>query len=128
MTQKKQVRRCFGSFRGSLMISRMVGVGSAFCLRLVFPRRPDIFDILGSTAAVIVFGTEAAFFDKAEKSVYNVGSQLSAGSVFDDRNRFFKVHAVAVGTVGVHSVETVRNSDDLSDLWNLVAFETSNVP
>ena len=76
---------------------------------------------------MIVGIAEFAFFHQPQESVHHVACQLGAGNLPDDGNHLFKVHAVAVGTVGVHGIEAVCHGDDLRHARDFVAFQMVGV-
>ena len=77
---------------------------------------------------MIVGGAEFASFCQPHESVHHIRGKLGAGYFFDDGNHLVKVHAVAIGTVGVHGVEAIRHSDDLRYTGDFIPFQTVGIP
>ena len=72
---------------------------------------------------MVVGGAEFALVHKAQECFDNIGCELCTGGLPDDGDDLLEVHAVAVGTVGVHGIETVGHGDDLGNPGNLITLE-----
>ena len=72
---------------------------------------------------MIVGVAQLALVHQTQEGIHHIRGKLGAGNLLDDGDDLVKIHAVAVGTVGVHGVEAVRHRDDLGDAGDFVPFQ-----